>query len=92
MFLRSDSLVLAEGDSKAPSPPTLSSLTVEPHDLWPRPETKRMIHVGLYVYSDHCHCSLLEEKLDINNFKTSLSSNFLKDCFPETTLIQAGPE
>ena len=35
--LACDSLVLAEGDSNAASPPTLSSLTVEPHDLWPRP-------------------------------------------------------
>lgn len=40
MFVRSDSLILAVGDSKAPSPPTLSSLTVEPHDLCPRPEDK----------------------------------------------------
>lgn len=40
VFVGSDSLVLAEGDSKAPSPPMLSSLTVEPHDLWPRPGDK----------------------------------------------------
>lgn len=32
-----DSLVLTVGDSKAPSPTTLSSLTVEPQDLWTRP-------------------------------------------------------
>lgn len=36
-LISSDSLVLAVGDSRAPSPTTLSSLTVEPHDLWPRP-------------------------------------------------------
>lgn len=46
MFLRCDSLVLAEGDSKAPSPPTLSSLTVEPHDLWPRPGDEDNMVIG----------------------------------------------
>lgn len=30
--------MLAVGDSNAPSPTTLSSLTVEPQDLWPCPE------------------------------------------------------
>lgn len=32
-----DSLVLTVGDARAPSPTTLSSLTVEPQDLWTRP-------------------------------------------------------
>lgn len=44
-----DSLVLTVGDSRAPSPTTLSSLTVEPQDLWTRPAEETTSQAKLVV-------------------------------------------